>query len=119
MNESGNKTEAYQAYECKQAEAHLRLHSAALESAANAIVITDRIGKMIWANPAFIRSSGYSAEEMLGQNLRILKSGEHDQGFYQNLWRTILAGHVWRGEIVNRNKNGGLYTEDTTITPVR
>ncbi|MCH8901479.1 MAG: PAS domain S-box protein, partial [Chloroflexi bacterium] len=104
--------------ERKQAEAALRLQSAALESAANAIVITDREGRITWVNPAFTRLTGYTAQEVLGQNPRILKSGEHDEQFYKQIWETILAGQVWSGEIINRRKDGGLYTEEQTITPV-
>ena len=102
----------------KQAEARLRVQSAALEAAANAIVITDRSGKVIWANPAFTRLTGYSSDEVVGQNPRFLKSGHHDQTFYRDLWDTILAGRVWRAEMVNRRKDGTHYTEEATITPV-
>ena len=103
----------------KQAEAHLRLQSAALESAANAILITDRSGIAIWANPAFTRLTGYSTQEIVGQNLRVLRSGEHDQLFYRKMWDTILAGRVWQGEMVNCRKDGSRYTEHCAITPVR
>lgn len=102
----------------KQAEGRIRLQAAALEAAANGIVITDREGTILWVNPAYTQLTGYSAEEAIGRNPRILKSGSHDQAFYQNLWETILAGRVWQGEIVNRRKDGSLYAEDQTITPV-
>ena len=105
--------------ERKRAEERLRLQGAAMESAANGIVITDRGGTILWVNPAFTSVSGYAAEEAIGRNPRVLKSGKHDQAFYQNLWGTILAGRVWRGEIVNRRKDGSLWTEEMTITPVR
>ena len=104
--------------ERKQAEAKLQLQSAALQAAANAIVITDRKGHVTWANPAFSRLTGYSIEEALGRNLCLLKSGKHDEIFYRHLWETILAGRVWHSEIINRHKDGHLYTEETTITPV-
>jgi PAS domain S-box-containing protein/putative nucleotidyltransferase with HDIG domain len=104
--------------ERKEAEERLRLQSAAMESAANAIVITDRNGNITWVNPAFTRLTGYAPEEVLGQNPRILKSGQQDQAFYRNLWETVLAGQVWQGEIVNRRKDGTLYTEEMTVTPV-
>ncbi|MDO8680792.1 MAG: PAS domain S-box protein [Acidobacteriota bacterium] len=105
--------------ELKRAEERLHLQGAALEAAANAIVIADREGCIVWVNPAFTRNTGYELEEARGQNPRILRSGKQDQTFYQNLWETILAGRVWRGEIVNRRKDGSLYTEDMTVTPVR
>ena len=104
--------------EIKQAEEQLRLHEAALESAANAIVITDRQGRITWANPSFSALTGYSLEEAIGQDMHILKSGKHDHVFYQNLWQTILSGTVWQGEVINRKKDGSLYTEEETITPV-
>ena len=105
--------------ERKRAEAALRVESAALNAAANAVVITDREGHIEWVNPAFETLTGYSAEEALGKNPReLVKSGQHDRAFYAGLWDTILAGRVWRGEIVNRRKDGSLYTEEMTITPV-
>ncbi len=106
----------------KQAEQALRqvaLFTTALESAANAMVITDQGGKVWWANSAFCELSGYTWFELLGQNLRLLKSGVQNQEFYQELWQKILAGQVWKGELVNRSKDGSLYTEEMTITPVR
>jgi PAS domain S-box-containing protein len=105
--------------ERRQAEQELHLQSTALESAANAILITDREGAIIWINSAFTSLTGYVAEEAIGQTPRILKSGRQDPSFYQDLWRTILAGQVWHGEIVNRRKDGSLYTEEQIITPVR
>ncbi|HXG51273.1 MAG TPA: PAS domain S-box protein [candidate division Zixibacteria bacterium] len=105
--------------EREQAEEKLRLQSAALESAANAVVITDRDGTIAWVNPAFTRLTGYSPAEAIGRNPRLLKSGAHDRAFYEKLWRTILSGETWSGEMVNRRKDGGLYTEEQTITPVR
>jgi PAS domain S-box-containing protein len=98
---------------------HLQLQGTALESAANAILITDRAGRITWVNPAFTRLTGYAAAEVLGLHPRLLKSGRHDRAFYQEMWETILSGRVWRGEMVNRRKDGSLYTEEQTITPVR
>jgi PAS domain S-box-containing protein len=103
----------------KAAEAHLRVQSAALESAANGIVIADRTGDVMWANPAFTRLTGYSIEEVLGRNLRMLKSGKHDRSFYEGLWKTIMAGNTWSAEMINRRKDGTLYTEENMITSVR
>jgi PAS domain S-box-containing protein len=104
--------------ERKRADAALRLQSAALEAAANAIVITDRSGKIEWANRAFTTLTGYPNAEAVGQNPRLLKSGKHGPEFYRNLWRTILEGKVWQSEMVNQHKDGHLYTEEATITPV-
>ncbi len=102
-----------------QAEETLRLHAAALEAAANSIVITDTGGNIQWVNPAFERLTGYSAGEIIGKNPRILQSGRHDASFYKAMWDSILAGQVWEGEIINRRKDGSLYAEHQTITPVR
>jgi sigma-B regulation protein RsbU (phosphoserine phosphatase) len=76
---------SFEIMEQKQSVALLRLQSAALEAAANAIIITDRAGAVIGSNSAFSRLTGYSAEEVVGQNTRFLKSGQHDQTFYQSL----------------------------------
>ena len=103
----------------KRMESLLYLQSRALEAAANAIVITDSKGAIVWANSAFATYTGYSLEEAIGKNPRLLKSGQHDAKFYQDLWITILAGKVWHGEMINRRKDGTLYNEDLTITPVR
>ena len=102
----------------KQAEAELQLQGSALNAAANAIVITDPKGDVVWANPAFTKLTGYEVSEVLGKNPRVLKSGQHDTAFYRQMWETICAGLVWSGEIVNKRKDGSLYTEEMTITPV-
>ena len=102
-----------------QAEVTLRLQSAALNAAANPIVITDRAGVIIWANPAFTELSGYSIDEAVGRNPRdLVKSGVHSAEFYKEMWDTVLAGRVWRGEMTNRRKDGTHYPEELTITPV-
>ncbi len=104
----------------KKAEERLRLLSSALESTANAIVITDRTGVIEWVNPALSSLTGYSKAEAIGHNPgELVKSGQHSPAFYRDLWTTILAGHIWRGEMVNRRKDGTLYHEFLTITPVR
>ncbi len=103
----------------KHAEAGLLLQSAALSAAANAIVITDGAGCVEWVNPAFTTSSGYALEDARGRNLReLIKSSEYEPAFFQQMWDTILGGHVWQGEIVSRRKDGARYTEEMTITPV-
>ena len=104
--------------EAVKSEATVHLLQKALEAAANAIAITDRKGVIQWVNPALTTLTSYHAEELIGKTFRLLKSGTHDRSFYQNLWETILAGQVWRGNIVNRRKDGGLYTEEMTITPI-
>ncbi|MBF0272461.1 MAG: diguanylate cyclase [Magnetococcales bacterium] len=97
----------------------MRLQATALETAANAIFITDSQGIFLWANPAFTRITGYTRENIRDATPRILKSGHHDNAFYQDLWNTILDGHVWRGEMVDRRKDGSRYIQETTISPVR
>lgn len=97
----------------------IRLRTAALEAAANGMVITDKKGRIQWVNPAFSRLTGYSAAEALGQNPRILKSGVHSRPFYKRMWDTILSGQIWAGEVYNRRKDGSIYPEEMTITPIR
>lgn len=104
----------------RETEKSLKLHNAALENAANAVVITDRSGIIEWANPAFAALSGWTLAEAMGKNPRdLVKSDRHSPEFFRELWETILAGRPWRGEIVNRRKDGALRTEEMTITPVR
>lgn len=106
--------------ERKQAEAQLRLQSAALAAAANAIVITDREGTIQWVNPAFSELTGYELAEAVGRNPRdLVKSNQQNPAVYTELWQTIITGQAWHGEMVNRRKDGSLYTEEQTITPLR
>jgi len=102
----------------KEEEKNAKLQNAALNSAANSILITNRDGEIIWCNPAFSELTGYSADEVKGKNPRFLKSGKQNQAFYKNMWDTILSGEVWHGEHINRRKDGSLYYEEQTITPV-
>lgn len=102
----------------EQAET-LRLRVAALDAAANAIALTDEEGSLQWVNSAFTRLTGCSSVEVIGRNARFLKSGKQDAHFYEDLWQTILSGSTWRGELINRRKDGSLYDEEMTITPVR
>jgi PAS domain S-box-containing protein len=105
--------------ERKMAEAEIHLKSAALEAAANAVVITDREGFIKWANPAFGKLTGYTIAEALGKRPQgLVRSGKQDSEFYRSLWASILAGNVWSGQLVNRRKSGELYDEEMTITPV-
>ncbi|MGA9804025.1 MAG: EAL domain-containing protein [Terriglobales bacterium] len=104
--------------ELSEANKHLSLQAAALKAAANAIVITDFHGTIIWVNRAFTAMTGYGQEEIVGKNPNLLNSGEQPESYYAELWSTILSGKVWKGEIVNRRKDGTTYTEEMTITPV-
>jgi PAS domain S-box-containing protein len=97
----------------------LRLQASALNAAANAIVITNREGLIEWANPAFSKLTGYTVEEVLGKKPNLLKSDAQPLQFYGNMWKTIQAGEVWNGELINRRKDGTLYNEEMNITPVR
>ncbi len=101
------------------AEEKLLLQTSALEAAANGIVITTLDGTILWVNRAFTQLTGYTVEEVVGRNSRLLKSDRHPPEFYRDLWATISAGKVWRGELVNKRKDGGYYLEEMTITPVR
>ena len=102
----------------RRAQDQLRLQATALRAAANGMLIASHDGTIKWVNPAFTRMTGFTMEEAVGQNPRLLKSGRHGKTFYDNLWSTILSGKVWRGEITNRRKDGTLYDEEMTITPV-
>jgi len=105
--------------ELKRAEeSHARL-AMAVEQAAETIMITDASGTIIYTNPAFEKTSGYSRAEVRGQNPRVLKSGQQDATFYRQLWETIQHGEVWSGHFVNKRKDGGLYDEEATISPIR
>ena len=92
--------------------------STAVDQAAEAVVITDPAANIVYVNPAFERTSGYSSEELIGRNPRILHSGAQDVALYTGMWATLLAGHTWRGELVNRRKDRTLYIEEASITPV-
>jgi len=90
----------------------------AVDQADEAVVITERDGRIVYVNPAFCRVTGWRAEEAIGQNPRLLRSGLQTDGFYQDLWETIAAGDVWRGQLVNRRRDGTFYDAELTIAPV-
>jgi PAS domain S-box-containing protein len=92
--------------------------SAAVEQAADCIIITDASGIIQYVNPAFTAMTGYTEKEALGQKTALLKSGRHSNAFYQELWNTIQSGRVWRGEVTNRRKDGTFYDEEMRIAPV-
>ncbi|MCK5796382.1 MAG: PAS domain-containing protein [Deltaproteobacteria bacterium] len=96
----------------------MALQAKALDATSNPIFITDPDGTILWANQAAQTNYGYRLDELVGQNPRILASGEHDQPFYRDLWETILAEKIWRGTIINRTKTGNLCHEEMTITPI-
>jgi len=102
-----------------QAEEQLRKHSQAVEQSPAAIVITDVTGAIEYVNPKFTELTGYTADEAIGQNPRLLKSGEMPAEVYQQLWQTILQGRVWHGEFHNRKKNGELFWESASISPIK
>ncbi|MCR4310430.1 MAG: PAS domain S-box protein, partial [Deltaproteobacteria bacterium] len=91
----------------------------AVEQSTDVIVVTDREGTIQYVNPAFERSTGYSREEAVGKNPRVLRSGKHDEEFYRRLWDTLTRGEAWTGHFINRKKDGSLYEEDATISPLR
>lgn len=97
----------------------LELQAAALAATSKAVVITDRQSNIVWVNPAFERLTGYSSRDAVGQTPRLLKSGENPASLYRGLWAAIMAGNRWHGELVNRRKDGSVYTEEMTITPLR
>lgn len=102
----------------KKSEARINLLSKAIKQSPVTIVITDPAGKIEYVNPKFTDITGYTDEEVLGKNPSILRSGEHDQLFYQELWNTVLSGKEWSGEFQNRKKNGDLYRENASISPI-
>jgi len=104
--------------ERRQATAEMRRLSSALEQTADAVVISSREGIIEYVNPAFEKITGYSRAEALGQKTSIIKSDRHDRDFYQNMWETILSGKVYRDVMINRRKDGTLYYEEKSITPL-
>jgi PAS domain S-box-containing protein len=99
-------------------EERLRL-ATAIEQAAEAVVVADTAGRIQYVNPSFEKVTGYSKEEVVGENPRILKSGEHDAEFYEEMWRILTSGEVWTGRLVNKKKDGTLYEEEAAISPIK
>ena len=102
----------------KLADERLHLQAKTMEAAANGILIADREGTVVWANPAIEILTGYTPQEVIGQNLMVLSSSKQGDTFFQDFWNTILSGQAWQGEMINRRKDGSSYYEDMTITPV-
>ncbi len=103
----------------QQAEAEIRRLALVVEQAAEVIVITDTQGLICYVNPAFERVTGYSRQEALGRNPRLLKSGQHSAAFYREMWATLARGEAWRGHFFNRRKDGALIEENAVISPLR
>lgn len=102
----------------KKAEEDLLVLARAIHQSPLTIIITDTSGKIVYTNPSITKSTGYSIEEVIGQNTRVFSSKHHPPEFYKNLWETILSGKDWEGEILNKNKKGELFWEHQIISPV-
>lgn len=96
----------------------LKLFSSAIEQVDQAVVLTDREGVIQYVNKAFEKITGFTADEAVGRTPRILKSGKQDQAVYESMWKTILSGHSYHGVVINKKRDGALFHEDETITPV-
>ena len=105
--------------ERKKAEEDLKRLAAAVDEAAESIIVTDPKGKIVYVNPAFEKMTGYDAPEIVGKKPAVLQSGKHDEEFYADLWSTISEGQSWRGRFTNRKKDGALFEEEAVISPVR
>ncbi len=105
--------------ERKKAEADLRKLSSAIMQSPSSIVTTDLNGTIEYVNPAFTKITGYTPEEAIGKNPRVLKSGIHDDKYYRKLWDTLKAGKIWQGELCNKTKSGELIWESASIMPVK
>jgi PAS domain S-box-containing protein len=103
----------------KNAEAENSRLVTAVEQAAESIMITDVKGHILYVNPAFERIAGYSRNEVAGKNANILKSGRHPRIFYNELWSTLTSGESWHGHFINRRKDGSLFEEEATISPIK
>jgi PAS domain S-box-containing protein len=104
--------------EKRMVEKELFILSYAVKQSLSSVVITDRDGTIEYVNPMFCQVTGYTPEEVIGKTPRILKSGQHPQWFYENLWQTILAGKEWKADICNKKKNGELFWELQSIYPI-
>lgn len=104
--------------ERRRTEQSLRQLSLVVKQAADSVFVTDPEGCIEYVNPAFEALTGYAEDEALGCNSSILRSDRHDDGFYHAMWQTIVRGDVFRGTLINRRKDGGLFYEDKTITPL-
>ncbi|MFA6121045.1 MAG: diguanylate cyclase [Sideroxydans sp.] len=101
-----------------QEQQELRLMEVAMNNASNAMFITDREGEIVWLNEALCRFSGYTTMEIIGNKPRMFSSGKHDRAFWGAMWKTVLGGKAWRGDVLNKNKSGGFYTVTQSISPL-
>jgi PAS domain S-box-containing protein len=104
--------------ERRRAEGRQVRLATAVEQSAESILITDTNGSIVYVNPAFEKTTGYTRDEATGANPRILRSGNQDRQFYKDMWETISHGKVWRGRFINRKKDGTEYEEEATISPI-
>lgn len=105
--------------EVERALMEIRKLSSAIDQSANAVMITDKNGNIEYVNKHFSFVTGYTKEEVIGRNPKFLKSGMQNQEFYRGMWKTILAGQEWKGELANRKKEGTIYWESTSIAPIK
>lgn len=105
--------------EIKKSEIEVSKLSKVIEQIDDTVAITDKLGVITYINKAFCDHTGYTKEEAIGQSFKILKSDRYETDFYKKLWETITSGNIFRGTIINRKKNGDLYYEDKTITPLK
>ncbi len=105
--------------EIRRQKKHIRILSMAVEQSTNSIIITETSGKIIFVNQQFLKTTGYDISEIIGKNLRVIKSGNQPESFYKEMWETILSGREWQGEFQNKKKNGELYWESSTINSIR
>ncbi|MBF0446599.1 MAG: diguanylate cyclase [Magnetococcales bacterium] len=102
----------------KMAEQRMKLGIQVMDNAADGIIVTNSSGIIEMVNPAFTQVTGFSSEEVVGQNPNILKSGRHDVNFYQEMWQSLLNKGVWRGEVWNRRKDGGVYPQQLSMSAI-
>lgn len=117
FNMMGSRLEQYEKEKTSES-LHLKELSQAVEQSPVAVVMTDSDGVITYANPCFYQTSGYSKEEVIGKNPRLLQSGETEEEDYIELWQTITSGKTWKGELCNRRKDGSVYWDKTSISPV-
>lgn len=105
--------------ERRKSQEELQRLSAAIQQAGEAIVITEPDGTILYANPAFENTTGYPLDQVMGKTAAILKSGKHNKDFYADMWFTLKRGEVWRGRFTNKKRDGALYEEAATISPIK